>query len=80
MTPLWRRCMHPRKLTCDFNTLCKELCLWHNGKKVMRFGQQLWNLYGRPGLTWPELFYERDPQRAFVLAFNDINGIKENSL
>lgn len=63
------------RLNCDLNDLCAELCRWHNGTKGMRFGQQVLVMYGRrPGLTWPELFYEKDDRKAFEIAYREIEG------
>lgn len=38
-----------------------------------RFGQYLWNLYGAPGCSWPELFYCTESSDAFNMAVLECN-------
>ena len=37
-----------------------------------RFGQYFWNEYGQASESWPELFYEEDVNKAYMLAFYEL--------
>ncbi len=44
-------------------------------KNGLRFGQRLWNKYGKDEESWPELFYEEDISKAYMLAFHELPGL-----
>lgn len=59
-----------QRLTDDFDLgiLSHEYTLWRkDGGGKLRFGQRIWNLYGLPGKSWPELYYQEDPVEAYSM-------------
>lgn len=52
----------------DLGVLSHEFTIWRKtNMNQERFGQRVWNLYGMPGQSWPELFYEKNPQTAYSM-------------
>lgn len=53
--------------TLTIPVLANEMTLWLKEPDSLRFGQRIWNLYGTPEKTWPELFYETNELEAYSL-------------
>jgi hypothetical protein len=51
----------------DIKDLAHEMTMWRKDPGQLRFGQRIWNLYGKPGHSWPELFYEKNEMEAYSL-------------
>ncbi len=42
---------------------------WHANKaNGLRLGQYIWNMHGDAGQSWPALFNETDPTKAYTMA------------
>lgn len=57
--------------------LAAEYTTWRtNGgvKQAERFGQRIWNLYGAPGVAWPELFYADNALEVYSMLSAEIYG------
>lgn len=49
---------------------------WQQGRlgKGQRFGQFIWNSFGKDGEIWDALFYSNDPTEAYVMAMLEVIG------
>jgi hypothetical protein len=55
------------RIECTLAQLYQLWGEWLQSDRTLRFGQLVWNTYGKDG-PWPELFYETDHNRAFTLS------------
>jgi hypothetical protein len=68
----------PKKFEINTNLLVAEYIDWvtkYNTERShtdLRFGQYLCNNYLITGQAAPEVFYEEDPAKVYLLVFNDI--------
>ena len=64
------------KLIATTEQLAKCWYNWQSGHhadaKGQRLGQYIWNCHGKQDDSWPELFYEYDPTKAYIMAMLDV--------
>ncbi len=56
-------------------TLSDEWVRFHKNAVLsqnLRFGQYICNNYLRPGVSWSELYYDEDDDRAYATIFNHL--------
>lgn len=69
--------MSEKILSCSVEQLSESWRFWLEDKSLqstLRFGQYIWNKFGKVGKTWPALFYETDRGRAWDMIYQHITN------
>ena len=63
------------ELDVTLDTVVKEFKTWYDNYRVLRFGQYFCNEHLKQGCTFPELYYEKDHNKAVQLIRKELRSM-----